>query len=286
MSIFAGKEHADARVTLPAVAHESALVQSSTAGTVWEVHNLLTDWGCCNCSDGLRGNICCHQLEVISMMRPCSEAELVRKLGTFKGQIQGGMQALSQQWPPFISDNSIADDQPFASSSNDDDQQACQIAAPLSRLWWPLSLQCSYVLWILASLRARFEALLDVEFQALPGRNSMLRWKPANEAGLSKINRKRQASYIGAAAAADTEPAADPLPLPSKAPKKKSFRQVLAAGVLAEQTNNTQPHSRQPCQPSQAQPTQARWPCCHCCKGEFFPHTTPKLADGQPNRSY
>lgn len=31
------------------------------------------------------------------MMRPCSEAELVRKLGTFKGQIQGGMQALSQQ---------------------------------------------------------------------------------------------------------------------------------------------------------------------------------------------
>ena len=99
--------------------------------------------------------------------------------------------------------------------------------------------------------------LAAVDFQAIPGSNSLLRWKPACEARLSKTNRKRQASYIVAAASEEMEPPAAPLPLPSKAPKKKTFQQVFSAGVLSEQPTNpaapAQPAS-QPIRPPKPEP--------------------------------
>ena len=85
----------NASVTLPLMDGEPALVvRTSTPDTIYQVHNPLTDWACCDCAWAQKGNICKHQLKVISMLTAATEMQLMQRLGTFKGQANGGMQAL------------------------------------------------------------------------------------------------------------------------------------------------------------------------------------------------
>ena len=85
----------DASVTLPLMDGEPALlVSTSTQDTIYQVNNPLTDWACCDCAWAQKGNICKHQLKVIFMLTAATEMQLMQRLGTFKGQANGGMQAL------------------------------------------------------------------------------------------------------------------------------------------------------------------------------------------------
>ncbi len=80
--------------------------------------------------------------------------------------------------------------------------------------------------------------LAAAELQPLPGSNSMQRWKPICEQALGKSQRKRQSAHISSATLDLVESPAAPLPFQTKASKKKSMRQQLSAGVLAEQSTN------------------------------------------------
>ena len=293
---------AESRVSLPSAPGEPAHVESSTAGTVWIVYKPTTDWACCTCNDGQRGNICSHQLKVISMLQQTSEAELVRRLGTFKGHANGGLPNLgAAQAPP----PSSIDDEQFQLTSpvQIDADTGCEIAPQDIQVVDDLENSCSLVQHEheaaaqepaqpscridRESLRLKLDTILDAaaddpecleimnaglsgllgrvknaqayqkgslphpmaaaSLEALPGSNSLLRWKPFCETGSSKTSRKRQSAYAALLEPGDEEKPAEPLPMPIGASKKKSFRQQISAGVLAEQaTNLTAPASRPP----------------------------------------
>lgn len=233
------------------------------------------------------------------MQQPISEAELVRKLGTFKGQSNGGMEALknisSAPLPPAAS--SIAGDAFQSAASIDDicsadgdeypvthEHPALQNDSYQEQEEAPANLPSQTSRASRQSIRDLVEVMLEATaddpdwldiaaggvknmigtikngrakqqgsmphpltadpFQALPGSNSLVRWKPLCEAGLSKSRRKRQATHI----AANEEAPAAPLPMPQRASRKKTFQQQISAGVLAEQSTNASALPTQPLQ--------------------------------------
>lgn len=291
--VVQARDIADDRVSLPAAPGEPAHVESSMPGKVWTVYNPSTEWACCTCNDGQSGNICSHQLKVISMIHPVSEAELVKRLGTFKGHLSGGLQHLQQAACDTPSAFSIDDEQPRLADQMAADghsrrlhdepaapelqQQTCN---PLQHTLEAAAVQPRHAPHIdRDSLRRKFEGILETAsddpdclqvmqaelhslhgrvqnilahqqgslphpmaaaiLEALPGSNSLLRWKPICETGSSKTMRKRQSAYSAAAVTELCEAPAEPLPLPQVASKKRSFRQQISAGVLAEQAKNT-----------------------------------------------
>lgn len=244
------------------------------------------------------------------MQQRISEAELVRKLGTFKGQSNGGMEALRSMsfatFPPAA--GSIAGDTSQSAASIDEDICSAEVdeclvahghpAFPIDSYQEqgkaPANLPSQTSRASRQSIRDLVEVMLEATadepdwldiasgavkamigtikngrakqqgsmphpltadpFQALPGSNSLVRWKPLCEAGLSKSRRKRQATHI---AAMEEAPAA-PLPMPPRASRKKTFQQQISAGVLAEQCTNTFPSPTQPLQSvSPAKPSRA-----------------------------
>ena len=276
----------DSHVTLPSLPDEPALVQSSShPGTLYQVLNPLTNWACCECPWAQQGNICKHQLKVIAMQTHASEIQLMQRLGTFKGQANGGMQALQtslQADTPLLETEILDTDQPEAIECQHTPLPSAQPEQPPQKE--PAKLHQTDDAALLSMLQTMLaESVDDPELrdimaaglaatlgtirnakaaqqgsmphplaahalQPLPGDNSMQRWIPLCEQPLAKSRRKRQSAQIAAAAipADASETPAAPLPIQTKASKKKSFRQQLSAGVLAEQALNVMANSAQP----------------------------------------
>lgn len=83
----------DANVILPITLGGTAFVKSSKRGHLtYAVYNPCTEWAVCECVHSQKGNICKHQVKVLTMTRPdLAEGKIVRFLGSLRGTAQGGM---------------------------------------------------------------------------------------------------------------------------------------------------------------------------------------------------
>ena len=88
----------DAAVRLPTSADEPAVVQSSSAsGTTYGVFNAAYQWASRGCIQGMKGQLCKHQVKVLQLQTQATARSIVRFCGTLAGSAAGGLETLASQ---------------------------------------------------------------------------------------------------------------------------------------------------------------------------------------------
>ena len=90
-AVLKAREIPDCCVTLPIADGGPALVTSvNNPAKLYSVYNPDCEWGCCDCVWALKGNICKHQIKVLTILHPSlAEGTITRYCGSLAGTSEG-----------------------------------------------------------------------------------------------------------------------------------------------------------------------------------------------------